>query len=177
MDVPPALVERAQQGDRAAFAALYDTTSRPLYLYVLAHVRHVEDAEDAAHAAYVAAWHGLPGLRRPDRFAAWLFRIARNAARSAAREASRHAPGLASLPDGLPAQEAREDGDARSLAELLDGLDGETRALLVLRFGLGWSVETTAEVLDVSAPTLRRRVARAVEHLRARERERTHHGR
>lgn len=170
MEVAVPLVERAQQGDRAAFAALYDATSRPLYLYVLAHVRHVEDAEDATHAAYLAAWRELPRLRVPHRFAPWLFRIARNAA----RDAWRRTPGLASLPADLP---ARDEGDARSLADLLDGLNDETRALLVLHFGLGWSVETTAAVLDVSAPTLRRRVARAVEHLRVRERERTHHGR
>ena len=156
------LVDRARGGDRAAFAALYDATHRPLYLYALGIVGHVEDAEDTTHATYLRAWQELPTLREAGRFAPWLFRIARNAARDLARRGRPHA----TLPDGIAAPEARA---VRPLADLLDGLDADTRALVVLRHGVGWSVEEVACVLDASAPTVRRRLARAVEHLRRRE--------
>lgn len=170
MEPAPDLVESARRGDRAAFAALYDASHRAVYLYVLAIVGHAEDAEDTTHASYLKAWSELPGLRRSDRFAPWLFRIARNAARDLLRRGRPHAP----LPDGIPARDERE---ARPLVDLLDGLDPDTRAVVVLRYGLGWSTDDVAAVLDTSAPTVRRRVARAVAHLQLRESGRVAHGR
>jgi RNA polymerase sigma-70 factor (ECF subfamily) len=170
MDPAPALVHAARHGDRAAFAALYDLTHRAVFLYVLGILGHTEDAEDTTHAAYLRAWSELPSLRHADRFAPWLFRIARNAARDLLRRGRPHAP----LPAGLPARVERE---ARPLADLLDGLDPETRALVVLRHGLGFPVEQVASLLDTSPPTVRRHLARAVEHLRLREIARSDHGR
>src|SRR5688572_7448540 len=168
MDASPDLVLRARRGDRDAFAALYDETSRPLHLYVLAIVGTTEDAEDAVHSAYLSAWKGLPSLRDERRFVPWLFRIARNAARDLGRRAPRHD----AIPAGLA---ARDVDDARPLADLLEGLDDETRALLTLRHGAAWSVEEIAVVTSASVATVRRRIARAEEHVRERERGRTIH--
>ena len=170
MEPDPDLVEQARRGDRAAFAALYDLTHRPLYLYALGILGHAEDAEDTTHASYLKAWQDLPALRRVDRFAPWLFRIARNVARDLVRRGRSHAP----LPDGIPARDERE---ARPLADLLDGLEPDTRSLVVLRHGLGWSVEEVARVLDASVPTVVRHLARAVEHLRTRDIGRVAHDR
>src|SRR5262245_10052466 len=92
MDLGPAtpdLVALAQAGDRDAFAALYDQTSRALFLYVVGIVGRTDDAEDVLHTAYLAAWERLPTLRQPALFSAWLFRIGRNAARDVLRSARR----------------------------------------------------------------------------------------
>lgn len=169
MEPDPVLVDQARRGDRQAFASLYDLTHRPLYLYALGILGHAEDAEDTTHASYLKAWQELPRLRRADRFSPWLFRIARNAARDLVRRGRAHA----SLPDGLP---ARDENDARPFEDLLDGLEPDTRALVVLRHGLGWGVEEIARVLDTSVPTVGRHLARAVEHLRTREDGRVAHG-
>ncbi len=169
MEPDPVLVDQARRGDRAAFALLYDLTHRPLYLYALGILGHDEDAEDTTHASYLRAWQELPTLRRSDRFAPWLFRIARNTARDLLRRGRPHAP----LPDGIP---ARDERGGRPLADLLEGLEPDTRALVLLRHGLGWGVEEVAAVLDASVPTVRRHLARAVEHLRDREVGRVAHG-
>jgi len=158
METPSHLVERARAGDRDAFAALYDETSRALFLYVAGIVGRTEDAEDALHTAYLAAWERLPSLRRADRFPAWLFRIGRNAARDLVRHGRRWAP----LPDAL--------------AGLLDGVKPETRALLLLRHGLEWTAEEIAAALGTSVPTVRRHLAQAHEHLRRRHEGRIAHG-
>ncbi|MCC7139547.1 MAG: sigma-70 family RNA polymerase sigma factor [Planctomycetes bacterium] len=170
--MPIPLVERARAGDRDAFAALYDATARPLLLYALAFTPRVDDAEDALHAAYLAAWQRLPTLRDPARFLAWLFRIVRHAALDLVRRDRRHAP----LPDGVAAP-ALDAGPGAPLAELLEGLADETRALLLLRHALAWDVPAIARVLDASEPTVRRRLARAQAHLRARHEGRLAHGR
>jgi RNA polymerase sigma-70 factor, ECF subfamily len=166
MDVPRDLVDRARRGDRDAFAAIYDATARPLYLYAVAIARRTEDAEDAIHAAYLSAWRALPSLRDAARFLPWLFRIARNAARDHARGEPRRD----AMPGDLPAPPL---DDARPLAELLEGLDEPTRALLTLRYGVAWDVDEIARVTATSPATVRRRLARAEQHLRERERGRT----
>ena len=73
------LVGRAQRGDGEAF----ETLIRPAYdrLFAVAH-RIIGDryaAEDAVQEAVVRCWRDIRGLRDPDRFAAWLFRLVGNA--------------------------------------------------------------------------------------------------
>lgn len=70
------------------------------------------------------------------------------------------------LPDGaLPADHRIED--QRSLAELLDALGPRQRAVVVLRFYLGMSVEDTAEALGISSGTVKSQSARALTTLRS----------
>jgi RNA polymerase sigma-70 factor (ECF subfamily) len=66
------LVERAQRGDREAFAIL--ARSRSDGLFAIAHriLRDIDRSEDAVQQTLVIAWRELPMLRDPDRFEAWL---------------------------------------------------------------------------------------------------------
>jgi RNA polymerase sigma factor (sigma-70 family) len=174
----PDLVTRARAGDRDAFAALYDKTSRALFLYVVGIVGRAEDAEDVLHTTYLAAWERLPALRDAERFPAWLFRIGRNAARDLVRH-TRRGPRWSPLPASLTDESARSPfraaGPDSPLDGLLDGLKPETRALLLLRHGLEWSVEEIAAALAESVPTIRRHLARAESHLRLRHEGRLAH--
>jgi RNA polymerase sigma factor (sigma-70 family) len=74
-------VREAIRGDRDAFARLYERYARAVFVDLVARLRRREDAEDVLQATFLAAWTNLPRLRRPRRFSAWLFRIARNKAR------------------------------------------------------------------------------------------------
>src|ERR1044071_2900484 len=47
------------------------------------------DARDAAQETFVAAWRQIRRLREPERFDAWLQRVAVNAARQTSRARSR----------------------------------------------------------------------------------------
>src|SRR5262245_38960632 len=123
---PRPLVERAKTGDRDAFAALYDRTSRALFLYVVGIVGRTDDAEDVLHTAYLAAWERLPSPRQPAQFQAWLFRIGRNAARDVVRTGRRRSPSKDEMP--IVRSGAFDDGHrVPSLDGLLDGLRPETR--------------------------------------------------
>jgi RNA polymerase sigma-70 factor (ECF subfamily) len=75
------LLVRSGQGDRAAFAELYDATSNRLFGLVLSVTRDVETSEEVARAAYLQVWRQSARYDR-DRGSAlgWIMTIAHRAA-------------------------------------------------------------------------------------------------
>lgn len=155
----------AAGGDRAAFAALYDRFARPVFVYLAARLDLREDAEDALQATFLTAWARLPGLRDPRLFPGWLFRIARSRAGDLGR---RHAARPLPLQPGedLIGPDGEADAALAEVKRAVAGLKPETRALVLLRVVEGLDAETVAEMLGVSASTVRRRYARALAHLK-----------
>jgi RNA polymerase sigma-70 factor, ECF subfamily len=79
-----ALVERAREGDGAAFEVLVRRYMRPAYAIALGVVKEPADAEDVCQDAFVRALERLDDCE-PARFGAWLLRIVRNRAHSVRR--------------------------------------------------------------------------------------------
>ena len=160
-------VRSAIQGDRGAFARLYERYGRAVFLDLVARMRRREDAEDVLQAAFLAAWRNLPRLSKPDRFVPWLFKIARNKARDHAR---RQQPRMLRLVDDadLIAPTGRDAPAIEEVRALMAGLKPETRAIVLLRAVEGWSAEDVARAQGMHAATVRRRYARALQHLRER---------
>jgi RNA polymerase sigma-70 factor (ECF subfamily) len=74
------LVRRAQGGDDAAFAALYDVFAPRLYRFFRFRASVAEAAEDLTQRVFLKMIEQLPGYQpRGIPFAAWVFRVARNA--------------------------------------------------------------------------------------------------
>jgi RNA polymerase sigma-70 factor (ECF subfamily) len=73
------LVHQAQQGDKEAFAELYESHFNRIYRYVVVKIGNRTEAEDMTQQVFIRAyesigsykWQGIP-------FSAWLFRIAHN---------------------------------------------------------------------------------------------------
>src|SRR5262252_4243763 len=87
-----ALVERAQQGDAAAFTALAEAAVGRLERTARLILRDEERAADAVQDALVAAWLDIRALRDPERFEAWLGRVLiRSCYRAADRDRRRTA--------------------------------------------------------------------------------------
>src|SRR2546430_4969956 len=76
-----AALVRAAQEDLTAFAPLYERYRDRIYAYLRTRTRSAEDAADLTQQVFLQALDALPRYR-PQRvpFAAWLVRIARNAA-------------------------------------------------------------------------------------------------
>ena len=69
------LVERARDGDEAAFAELVPGTATRLLGVAYRILRDSDLAEDATQQALLIAWRKLPSLRDADRFEAWTYRL------------------------------------------------------------------------------------------------------
>lgn len=117
------------------------------------------EAIDEAFTRALHRWHVVGAFDEPQ---AWVYRTARNWATSRFRRRSRDrrfAPKIAS-------PEATTDPTPDpQLAAALSRLPIDQRNVLVLRYYLDWSIEATADALDVSAGTVKSRTSRALTEL------------
>ena len=75
-----ALAVAATAGDVEAVGRLYDALVEPIYRYVALRLRRREDAEDVTQLVFERIVAALPRYSHNGKpFAAWAFRIARNA--------------------------------------------------------------------------------------------------
>ena len=72
------LVERARQGDEAAFADLLHAYETPLYNFLARMTGSRTDAEDLFQETFVRVYKNLHRFREGAPFRPWLYRIAAN---------------------------------------------------------------------------------------------------
>jgi RNA polymerase sigma-70 factor (ECF subfamily) len=163
------LVERAMAGDRDAFTELTRESIGKLYAIARLILRDDQRAEDATQEALVAAWSQLSALRDPDRFDAWQRRLlVRSCYREAGRDQRQRRLKATIRPFATVVQDpAIKVADQDELAHGFAALRPDQRALLVLHHYLGLPVQETSEILGIPVGTVKSRLFRTTQQLRA----------
>ncbi len=140
------LVRRAARGDQNAFVTLASTQSD--LVYAIARNLSSSDAEalDLTQAAFQEAWNELHAMVWRSSFRTFVCRFL---VRKALARLQRVPP--------TALDRAPQDGSER-VREALGWLDAEDRAAFVLRIVAELSVAEMAEILEIPAPVVRRRV-------------------
>jgi len=130
------------------------------------------DARDAAQETFVAAWRQIGKLRDPDRFDAWLQRVAVNAARMTHRARRRRgvreiASSRVAGVGGFRATDGSPDADAMTLDAAMRHLTVEQRSILVLHHLEGHPMAALAEILAIPVGTVKSRLHTARQALQA----------
>lgn len=173
-DVPDAvLVVAAILGDLASFDELV-LRYRPAVVRTAEAIVGRDDAEDVAQDALLLAFKALPSIDDPARFAAWLMVVTRHRALRFDRQARRRDAGRVPLDallldrlDALarPPGAALEDADLR---RAVDGLPPDYALVVRLRFFDEMPLARIAAALGVPVSTVKWRLHRARQLLRAR---------
>ena len=178
-----ALVHASKDGDVAAFEELVKRYDRKLFRIAQHLVHNREDAEDIVQEAILKAFQHLDQFRENAKFSTWLIRITLNQS-------------LMKLRKLRPAREVSIDNDFQSeedhipleiadwapnpeefyraaelreiLCKTLQELGPGLRAVFVLRDMEGFSLEQTAEALDLTLTAVKARSWRARLQLRER---------
>lgn len=162
------LVERSQDGDLEAFAALLGLISTRMYSLAFRILRDAGLAEDAFQAALLNVWRQLPTLKDPDRFDAWTRRLlvrACYAEMGRRRSWANHTQVLATEGPATPDLTVSvEDRDA--LERAFQRLSVEQRAVFVLHHHVGLPLTEIAESLGIPPGTARSRLHYATRLLR-----------
>ncbi len=161
------LIAKARRGNVDAHNVLVSRWEKRVYNYLLRLVRNREDALDLAQDVFLKAFQNLKKLDDPDRFPAWLYRIAHNEAYSLLR---RRKPET-----DLEGVEPRVGGSASRMfpAELtlavdtaLGRLSPDQREAVVLKIYEGFKFDEMAEVLGCPVSTVKSRLYTALDLLK-----------
>jgi len=129
------LIQLLCQGDRSAFADIYERHKTGIYRYCLRMLADSYAAEDAMHETFMKMFSGINSLRNQDSFLPWLFKIARNEVMTHVRRNRRN--GIHSDEDIWDETTPHELAVAAETTEivqrLLQNLRSEYREVILLR--------------------------------------------
>jgi RNA polymerase sigma-70 factor (ECF subfamily) len=163
------LVRLARGGDHGAFENLIRAGYDRLFTTANRILHDRSAAEDAVQDAIVRCWRDLRGLRDPERFEAWLYRLLVNACRDQARRARRRPVEVhGQLPD-WPAlsDEYASLAERDALERAFVTLPTDQRIALVLTHYLGYSAPEVATILGIPTGTVYSRLHHGVHAMRA----------
>ncbi len=171
------LIARAQQGDEAAFAEIFEKHKRRVYSLCLRLTRIPADAEDLTQDVFLLLFRKIATFRGESAFSTWLHRMAANVAFMHLRKKTRPPVSLdegASLDE--PVQREVADHDLRlngcidritlerAIAELPPGY----RAVYALYELQGYGHHEIAEIMNWSVGNSKSQLHKARRKLRAR---------
>ncbi|MCX6356883.1 MAG: RNA polymerase sigma factor [Candidatus Aureabacteria bacterium] len=171
--LPKELLIEASGGDIGAFEKIYRATSDYVYTIALKVTGNRADAEEVAQDVFLKVFRKLGKFRFESSFTTWLYRITVNNAINASRKSTRRRSGQVEFNDNIEVADGRdrtreaiekEQNEAR-VRSMLETLNPDQRACIVLREIEGMRYEEIAEVLQVNLNTVRSRLRRARETL------------
>jgi RNA polymerase sigma-70 factor (ECF subfamily) len=168
------LLRRSARADEAAFAELYDATSRRIYGLVLRIVRDPAMSEEVTQEIYLTVWRTSARFD-PDRGSAlsWLMTIAHRAAvdRVRSSEASRrrddaHAVRHRDVEFDATAEAAHASVEAQRVRRALSSLTEAQRDAVELAYLGGYTHTEVARLLDLPLGTAKTRIRDGLIRLR-----------
>ena len=176
-----ALVARCTAGDEIACAELVSTHQRMVYALALNLLGDRDEALDLSQEVFLRVFRTLSGFRGQSALRTWIYRIAVNQAKNRIRWWRRRHRGdqvsldehlvtfgdLESKQDILPDRLLASKETAVKIWQALARLPFDQRTALILREVDGLRYEEIAFTLDVAVGTVKSRLTRARQALRA----------
>ena len=147
--------------DHEEFAARTQAVRQRLYRTAYLYLGSEADALEAVDEAVYQALRALKKLRQPELLETWLTRILINTCHKELRR-RRWVTGEESLPDSA----GPNAYDGLPLREAIRRLPEELRTVVILRYFAGYTLEETAQSLDLPRGTVYTRQRRALQLLR-----------
>lgn len=150
--------------DKQFFTEEVKAAERSLYRVARSYMPSDEDAADAVQEALCRAWAKRNTLREPRYFRTWLTRVLINACKDELRRRKRAQPTY----DMPEAEAVAAMGGLDDLREALEALNVKYRVPVVLYYLDGYTVAEIAGMLSLPQGTVKNRLFRAKQRLRAR---------
>jgi RNA polymerase sigma-70 factor (ECF subfamily) len=162
------LIERAQRGDRDAFALLAAQDIDRLHAVARLILRDPHLAEDAVQEALIRCWRQLPQLREVDKYDGWLYRILVRSATDESSRRRRFAGTIQNLQlEPSISDRTRDVADRDELERGFQKLSLEHRAVIVLHHFADLPLPEVAAALGIRPGTAKSRYHYAMASLRA----------
>ncbi len=166
-------IKGAQRGDSLAFERLVLRYQKLIFQLAYRYFQNEHDAQDAAQNAVIKIYQNLQKFSFRSSFSTWIYRVTSNVCLDLLRKnknlplAAEQAEDWQRSKDGLPEDELLRNDLAAQIRLAAKQLDAKYHEVLVLIDMEGLSYERTAQVLRVSVGTVKSRLNRARQKLRA----------
>jgi len=168
------LIQRAQEGDGAAFNQVVLAYRKRILGTIARLIGRPEDVEDVGQEVFLRLYFSLDQLRSAEVFEPWLYRLTANAAYDYLRKRRRRLESRMAdlseqqvlLADALAGEKVdRDEGQRKRIRDaveaLLDRVSDEDRVLLVLKEVEGLSLKELGKIYHVKENALKVRLFRA----------------
>lgn len=157
------VVCRVLAGDDDAYAVLVRRHQDSIYRHARGMGLDHDTSLDLMQDAFVKAYARLADCHQPDRFRAWLFRIARNLCLDHVRNVRQLTVPLSTVADAdsIPDERAGVTEQMETVGEALDRLSPPLREAFLLKHDAGYTYEEIAELTSASPSAVKMRVHRA----------------
>ena len=170
------LVKEIQNGNQSAFDELYKLTNQRAYYIALEFVKKDEDAQDILQESYIKALSKIKELTKPESFQSWLNQIVANKSKDFLKkkkpmlfEAEENEV-FEVLPDEdtsfAPEESLDQNELQQTVLEVLDELNEEKRACIMMMYFEELSVSEIAETLEIPEGTVKTRLFSARKDLK-----------
>ena len=173
------LMRRTQQGDRQAFALLYERYTASVCSYLYRMLGNIEDVESIGQEVFLRAFRFAPTYRYPQKFGTWLFTITRNLAINQARRKKRspvrnatelHLENVENSSDPFEVATRATDNvqqreEIARMLSALDGLPSDQKEVIVLGVFQDLSYSEMEAITGTKAVTLRSRMFHGLKKL------------
>lgn len=163
------LVTLAQGGDAEAFGELYELYYKEMFCYACCITGNEDLAQDAISDAVLSAFKQIKSLRNPDVFKGWLFKILCAACKRHYTE-NQHKKSFVYLDDGEKDYPGSDGFDGIELSvdlrKALSSLSKEEQEIVLLSVVSNYKSHEIADILELSASTVRSKLNRALKKLR-----------
>ena len=174
------LIERARNGDKAAFKELVVKHKKNVYYLAYDLTRCREDAEDVSQDVFVKVYNSLKKFRGDSKFSSWLYRITVNTCYSLKRKKNYSAMktsedienlndsnyGINSLNDISPEKQTESGFIKANIEHALQKLPQKERTIFIMRNYSGMPFNEIVEILNLKPGTVRSANFKALKKLR-----------
>ncbi len=168
------LIQKAQQGDSAAFNQIVAAYRRRIMGTISHVIGRPEDVEDVAQEVFIRLYFSLGQLRTAEVFEPWLYRLTVNASYDYLRKSRRRVESRMAdlseqqvmMADAVAGSRAQTDESEKrrvrdTVQELLSNVSEEDRILLTLKEVEGLSLKELEKIYHVNENALKVRLFRA----------------
>jgi len=169
IDLPDALVHRAQRGEASAFEQIYRRFERPVFTLALRLTGQREEAQDVLQDTMFKLFDRIGEFRGDCPFWGWLRQIAVNEALMRLRKRNRQPMAEDSDEVDLEAHDVMlppAAADAALLAQALEKLPDATRSVIWLYHAEGYTHDEIAALMGKTASFSKSQLARGTRRLR-----------
>ena len=173
------LIERARNGESAAFRELVERYQKKIYYFSLDLTGNHHDAEDLSQEVFIKAFRSLDGFRGDAKLSSWLYRIAVNTrinqSRNKAYTAMKAQENLDTInwetysgtnASDNPEEQAHAGLIQKHIDEAMNELSVRERCVFVLRHYNDFPLAQIAEIMSINLGTVKSTLFRALTKLR-----------